>query len=256
MKLLIIRHGDPNYNQDCLTPTGRQEAGLLAQWLENRDITALYASPLGRARQTAEITAAKKSMDVEILPWLREFPAKLRYWETDALKEACPCPWATGLFDKERIVWDILPSYWTADPNYFHPENWRQTEICRRSDTVEVYDRITGEFDAFLADHGYLRQDRLYCAQRPNRDTLALFCHFGVECVLLSHLLGISPFLLWHGFMAAPSSVTTVNTEERREGTAVFRVSSFGATPHLALGGMEPGFPGRYCECFSDDTLH
>ena len=56
--------------------------------------------------------------------------------------------------------------------------------------------------------------------------------------------------------MAAPSSVTTVNTEERRQGTAVFRVSAFGDTSHLALGSRAPGFPGRYCECFTDETLH
>ena len=85
---------------------------------------------------------------------------------------------------------------------------------------------------------------------------VALVCHFGIECVLLSRLLGISPFLLWHGFIAAPTSVTVVNTEERRQGTAFFRVATFGDTSHLALEGMERGFPGRYCERFEDETLH
>ncbi len=256
MKLLIIRHGDPNYDLDCLTPTGKEEARLLANWLEHRDVTAIFSSPLGRAKETADMTAEKKAMPVTVLPWLREFPAKLRYWETEALKEACPCPWATGFFDKERVTWDILPSYWTADPDHYHPTNWRRTEICAHSDMAEVYDRVTKDFDAFLADHGYVREGNFYRAERPNHDTLALFCHFGLTGVLLSHLMGVSPFLLWHGFMAAPSSVTTVNTEERRQGVAVFRASSFGDTSHLALGGMEAGFPGRYCECFEDDTLH
>ena len=74
--------------------------------------------------------------------------------------------------------------------------------------------------------------------------------------MLLSHLLGISPFVLWQNFIAAPSSVTVVNTEERRQGIANFRVAAFGDTSHLALAGMEPGFPGRYCERFEDDTIH
>ena len=30
MKLLLIRHGDPDYENDCLTPTGQREAELLA----------------------------------------------------------------------------------------------------------------------------------------------------------------------------------------------------------------------------------
>jgi len=256
VKLLIIRHGDPDYGHDCLTPAGKEEARLLARWLEQQDVTAIFSSPLGRAKETADITAAKKAMDVTVLPWLREFPAKLRYWETEALKEACPCPWATSFFDRERVMWDILPSYWTADPDFYHPTNWRRTEPCAHSDMTEVYDRVTGEFDAFLAACGYLREGNLYRAERPNHHTLALFCHFGVEGVLLSHLMGVSPFILWHSLMAAPSSVTTVNTEERRQGVAVFRVSAFGDTSHLALGGRTPGFPGRYCECFTDDTLH
>jgi len=64
--------------------------------------------------------------------------------------------------------------------------------------------------DSLLAKHGYERKENYYNALHPNEYTIALFCHFGVECVMLGHLLGISPMLLWHGFMAAPTSVTTV----------------------------------------------
>ena len=30
MRLLLIRHGDPDYEHDCLTARGRQEAAALA----------------------------------------------------------------------------------------------------------------------------------------------------------------------------------------------------------------------------------
>ena len=254
MKLLIIRHGDPDYGHDCLTPAGKEEARLLARWLEQQDVTAIFSSPLGRAKETADITAAKKAMDVTVLPWLREFPAKLRYWETEALKEACPCPWATSFFDRERVMWDILPSYWTADPDFYHPTNWRRTEPCAHSDMTEVYDRVTGEFDAFLAACGYLREGNLYRAERPNEDTVILFCHFGVECVILGHILNISPMQLWQGTCAAPSSVTVLRTEERREGIAYFRMSTFGDTSHLYAGGMEPAFSARFCETYANES--
>ena len=69
---------------------------------------------------------------------------------------------------------------------------------------------------------------------------------------MLGHLLGISPMALWHGFMAAPTSVTTVNTEERRDGIASFRVSAFGDISHLYVKGEEPAFAGRFCEMFSN----
>ena len=45
MKILIIRHGDPNYAIDSLTEKGVREATLLAKYLKNRDIKAFYLSP-------------------------------------------------------------------------------------------------------------------------------------------------------------------------------------------------------------------
>ena len=79
-----------------------------------------------------------------------------------------------------------------------------------------------------------------------------MYCHFGVECVLLGHLLGISPMILWHGMCAAPSSVTTLVTEERREGTACFRMTSFGDISHLYAGEEEPSFAARFCESYQN----
>lgn len=253
MKLYIIRHGDPNYEKDCLTDLGKREAAALGKFLSGKRIDEALVSPLGRARETAELCLSRPA---EVTEWLREFPAKLRYWELPELEEACPCPWTTNFFDRARVVWDVLPAYWTKDPRYFDRHGWRDTVIAAHSDMAEVYDRVIAQFDAFLAAHGYERSGECYRVTQSTDAAVALVCHFGIECVLLAHLLGMSPFLLWHTFMAAPSSVTVVNTEERRKGTAAFRVSSFGDTSHLALAGMEPGFPGRYCERFEDETLH
>lgn len=55
---------------------------------------------------------------------------------------------------------------------------------------------------------------------------------------------------LWHSTCAAPSSVTTLVTEERRKGIAYFRMGSFGATNHLYVAGEEPSFAARFCETF------
>ena len=74
------------------------------------------------------------------------------------------------------------------------------------------------------------------------------FCHFGLECVLLSHLLNVSPMVLWHGTAAAPTSVTTLNTEERREGIAYWRMASFGDISHLYVANQEPSFSCRFRE--------
>ncbi len=54
MKLMIVRHGDPDYSIDSLTETGWQEAELLSLRLAALDVKAFCCSPLGRARDTAK----------------------------------------------------------------------------------------------------------------------------------------------------------------------------------------------------------
>ena len=56
MKLLIVRHGDPDYSIDSLTPKGWREAELLKDRLTKLDVAACYCSPLGRAKDTASFT--------------------------------------------------------------------------------------------------------------------------------------------------------------------------------------------------------
>ena len=50
MRILIVRHGDPNYELDTLTETGWKEARLVAEYLAKFNIAAFYVSPLGRAQ--------------------------------------------------------------------------------------------------------------------------------------------------------------------------------------------------------------
>lgn len=74
---------------------------------------------------------------------------------------------------------------------------------------------------------------------------------------MLSHLLNVSPMVMWHGFCAAPSSITSIYTEERRRGTALFRVNEFGSTVHLYAAGEKPSFAARFCECYdNEDERH
>ena len=49
MRLIFIRHGDPDYVHDTLTEKGKREAELLAQRVKNWDVSKFYVSPLGRA---------------------------------------------------------------------------------------------------------------------------------------------------------------------------------------------------------------
>ena len=241
MKLIIIRHGDPDYSIDSLTPTGWREAELLADRISKLDVKAFYISPLGRAKDTASVTLQRMGRTAETVPWLREFPPTIKKPNKEA----------------PSICWDWLPQDWTAEPRFYDRERWLEVPVFRNADVPEIYRNVCNGLDSLLAHHGYVRRDGLYEVRHANEDTVVLFCHFGVECVLLSHLLGISPMVLWHGTCAAPTSVTTLTTEERREGIAYFRMNSFGDISHLSACGQEPAFAARFCEMYSNfDQRH
>ena len=239
MKLLIIRHGDPDYEHDSLTETGWTEASLLAERLyKTEDIKEFYVSPMGRARDTASLTLEKFGKTPVTLPWLREF--------NEALINR------PDVAERKMISWDWLPQDWTVEPLFYDADHWMDVGVFKESSVPETFRKVTSCFDEFILNHGYRHDGNLFRVENANTNTIALFCHFGVECVLLSHLLHISPMQLWHGFCAAPSSVTVINTEERRKGIAHFRVASFGDISHLYAGGRSSSFAARFAEVYDN----
>ena len=56
MLLYIVRHGHPDYTTDSLTERGWLQAEAVGKRLAATGIDQVYASPMGRARQTAEPT--------------------------------------------------------------------------------------------------------------------------------------------------------------------------------------------------------
>ena len=271
MKLLLIRHGDPSYEDDSLTPQGKKEARCLAARLVKTHIDKIYVSPLGRAKKTAQyyFDASGRSAD-GIFDWLQEFRGR------------CVRPDR----EDETVCWDWLPQDWTTFLPFYDKDHWFEHPVFKDTNVKSEYDLVTSEFDRLLAENGYVRngiaseeqqegaenkpvkkrgrpakkkllEGTYYRAVRPNNDTIAFFCHFGLETVILSHLLGISPMVLWHGTVAAPTSVTTVATEERREGIASWRILSYGDISHLYAFGVEPAFAARFCECYkNEDERH
>ena len=101
MRILIIRHGDPDYEHDTLTEKGHREAKLLAEKLKNEKIDYIYSSPLGRAKDTCAYTAKALGMEdkVVVKDWLREFGFTI----------TLPCG------TKRNVAWDMLPHQWIND---------------------------------------------------------------------------------------------------------------------------------------------
>ncbi len=237
MKLLLIRHGEPDSPRDALTPAGREEAALLAEYLSGEAIDELFVSPLVRARDTAAPLLEKTGRTGVTLPWLAEFEIPIR---------------RSDLTEPHGVPWDWPPALWLSEPRFLDLHAWREVPVMKEAGVGEAYDRVVSAFDGLLEARGYRREGFVYRAERPNARVLAFFCHFGLSCVLLSHLMNVSPMVLWHGMALPPSSITTVWTEERRPGVASFRAASLGATPHLTLAGRAPSFSARFCEIYGN----
>ena len=239
MKIIFIRHGDPDYEHDSLTEKGIREAKLLAervcQW---ENVTQFYCSPLGRAQKTASYTLAKTGREAITYDWMREFS----YFIDDPV---------TG---RHGVPWDFMPSYWTNIPEMYDRDAWKETTIYRSNDALlPAYQEVCEGLDALLASYGYTRHNNYYItdpSKKKTEDTIVIFCHLGVTCMMLSHLLGISPVLLLHGFFLATTSVTVLGTEERMENDAVFRVQVMGDTQHLQKGGEPISKAGYFTEPF------
>ena len=69
---------------------------------------------------------------------------------------------------------------------------------------------------------------------------------------IIAHLIGMSPMQLWQGFYVAPTSITVLNTEERKKGEAVFRVERLGDTNHLTNGGEVISSSGYYVDVLQE----
>lgn len=268
MKLIFIRHGDPNYNYQegdpkgtyqSITEAGHREAKALADHIEAYHPDEIYVSPLGRAQETAGYSLEKLGMEAATLDWLREFPVHVDPNLSEEVQEAFRTELEQeddGTY-KTRIPWDMLPSYWTEHPEYMDLEGWRESAIAKCSDMIPVHDHIIEEFDRLLADHGYERERYHYKVRKSNGKTLVFFCHFGLTCILLAHLWNVSPFIVLQNVAAAPTSVTVFASEEREHGLAAFRTLRVGDISHLSLAGLEPSFSARFCERYENkDERH
>lgn len=227
MRIILIRHAEPDYDKDSLTDKGFREAALLGSRTKSWQVNDLYVSPLGRARRTAEPIEKALGTKAQVLDWLQEFRARI--------------PKKYGTF--EGVPWDFTPSYWTKINTLFDKDKWYSSSPMEQEEgqpcVQEVYLETCHSLDNLLKRYGYIREGNFYRAENHREDTIVLVCHMAISFVMLSHLLGISFVPLIQGMFLAPSSITVVNTEEIEEGIATFRCQCIGDVKHLH-DGKEP----------------
>jgi len=211
MEVLLIRHGDPDYANDCLTDLGKREALCLADDLERLEIDEIYVSPAGRAQETCGFTADRKGISPDALDWLMERPIKrdeVYLWEApgDMFLRTAKSSSQNGGFGLDKTM----------------PEG------------CEQFERVKRGFDALLATQGYVRNGDLYHVERESEKRIALFCHKGVILTLLADILHWPLPMIFVSLQIHPTGVTRLEMVEKN-GLAHFKATAINSLTHLRL---------------------
>lgn len=228
MKIMIIRHGDPDYSIDSLTEKGWREAEMLSERLIKENIDDFYCSPLGRAKATASPTLKKLGKEAEILDWLHEYRGTI----------------LSPFTGKTRNSWDLPPSIWCADERYYDIKNWSEPSLMKEGNSAKIFEETGRGVDALLRKYGWIREGMAY---RGGEDkTIALVCHFALGITVMAYILGISPIVAQNNFYLAPTSVTTLVSETDAKGVSHFRATGVGDISHLYMHGEKMSESGLY----------
>ncbi|WP_430507833.1 histidine phosphatase family protein [Rossellomorea marisflavi] len=130
VKLYITRHGETQWNREKrmqgwkdsdLTPEGEEDARALAQVLKRVSFEAVYSSPIGRARKTAELLVNQAPIILE-----------------EDLREIGMGDWEGRTQEEVRA----------ADPERFHTF-WNKPHVYE-TETGETFNQVMDRVESFL----------------------------------------------------------------------------------------------------------
>lgn len=142
MILYLVRHGETESNRNSLAlgradvplnPRGQSQAARLGEALALTPISAIYASPLLRAQQTAAAVADARGLTIQLKPGLIEmdigeadgltfqeirarFPGLLEGWISDTGPDQL-MPGGERLTDVQKRAWDCVQSLARVHPD-------------------------------------------------------------------------------------------------------------------------------------------
>ena len=228
MLLFYLRHGDPIYEPDSLTPLGQRQAEALAHRLAVYGLDRIFASTSQRAKDTARPTCELLHMEYTELEWANESHAWDDFSVIDAQGEE---HWP---FESEEYI-QLFASYEVRALG----RNWNAYPAFRGTKLEKGSRRVDKETDAFFESLGY-RHDREqggYFSSHVNRQRLALFAHQGFGLAFLASLLDIPYPQFCTRFDMSHSGMTVVFFPEK-EGFVVPKILQLSNDSHLYREGL------------------
>ena len=236
MWLFFVRHGSPDYANDCLTEKGRKQAQALAERFALLGLDKIYASTMGRAMETAEYTAKKLGLKVEGLEFARESLAGEEFGITQEDGSWGWCFWdkrTISAFKSEEIK--KLGDKWYDSPLF--------ADTKFKSGTLRVEKAVA----EFMKGLGYKRNEKTgyYKAEKHVYDRVALFAHGGFSMIFTSCILNIPYPEFCTRFQHIGTSAVTVLRIDDSGDEIVPVIYQYGNDSHLYKENLLDGFDLR-----------
>src|SRR5438552_11351850 len=181
LRLFVVRHGETAWSRErrfagsrdvALEPEGLRQCEAVARALASQVVAAVYASPLERARASAELIAKPHRLPVEIDPAFGE----MAFGEWEGLT-------------REEVAARFPAAY----------EEWRHAphlvRIAGGETLSQVAERARGAVQALAATH--------------TGETIVLVTHAIVTRLIVLDALGLGPERLWT-VDATPAGITEI----------------------------------------------
>ena len=229
MLFFYIRHGDPTYTPNSLTPLGERQAEAIAKRLSLYGVDKIYSSTSNRAIQTAQPTCDLLKKEMELVDYANETYA----WNDFNVQRDEQRKWI--FFDKEiRKLFTDKSVISLGHDWYEHPE---------LTEYKKGVDRIFSESFEFFKSLGY-EHERFtgkYKVLKPNDDRIALFAHQGFGLVFLSTILDIPYPLFANHFDMCHTGMTVIEFSDEG-GFSIPKVLTLSSDSHL----YREGLPTKY----------
>lgn len=236
MLFFYLRHGDPIYDPDSLTPLGQRQAEALAKRLALYGLDEIYASSSTRAQQTAAPTAALLNKEIIPQPWCVEQLA----WADLALPdESGNYRWA---FQQERFR-----RLFNTPEIMALGQNWAQHPALQNTSLGSGIARIQRETALFFKTLGYTydaAENCYRCDMQNDTRRIALFAHQGFGLAFLSCILGIPYPQFCSHFDMCHTGMTVLDFTAAEDGVVIPRMLELSGDAHLYREGLPTHYNG------------
>lgn len=233
MLLYYVRHGDPIYNPDCLTPLGKRQAEAVGKRIATFGVDKIFASTSQRAYETAIPLSELCKKEITRLEFLEEGNA-WRYF-TAPSEEG----FNTWVYQNRQ-----MRTLFLSDEIYRLGSRWYEHPALAGypfGEGVEFFRRHT---DELLLSLGYAhdRETHTYRTVGETVKRVAIFAHEGVGSIFLSSLLDIPYPIFAAHYLMSHTGVTVLRFEDEGEGI-IPRLLSFSNDAHI----YKEDLPRNYC---------